>query len=124
MKPGPDKVAAITQMPTPQNKQALLLFIGMVNYLSPFCPNLSSVIQLLRVLTQHTVPSSWSMAQEKTFNKAKRLISSAPAYNDLPKPVVVEPFYNPMMMITITLSCSSTPSNNRTSTGLMFSEWR
>ena len=71
MKPDPGKVVAITQMPTPQNKPALLRFIGMVNYLSPFCPNLSSVIQPLRVLTQDAVPFSWSMAQEKAFNKAK-----------------------------------------------------
>ena len=92
MKPDPDKVVAITQMPTPQNKPALLRFIGMVNYLSPFCPNLSSVIQPLRVLTQDAVPFSWSMAQEKAFNKAKQLISSAPilAYYDLRKPVVLQ----------------------------------
>lgn len=92
MKPDPDKVVAITQMPTPQNKPALLRFIGMVSYLSPFCPNLSSVFQPLRVLTQDAVPFSWSMAQEKAFNKAKQLISSAPilAYYDLRKPVVLQ----------------------------------
>ena len=33
MKPDPEKVAAITQMPTPQNKVALLRVIGMVNFL-------------------------------------------------------------------------------------------
>lgn len=33
MKPDPDKVAAILQMPTPQNKPALLCFMGMINYL-------------------------------------------------------------------------------------------
>ena len=33
MKPDPDKVAAITQLPKPQDKPALLRFIGMVNYL-------------------------------------------------------------------------------------------
>ena len=70
-KPDPDKEAAITQMTTPQNKPALLSFIGIVNYLSLFCPNLSSVIQPLCVLTQDAVPFSWSMAQEKAFNKAK-----------------------------------------------------
>jgi hypothetical protein len=41
MRADPDKVAAITQMPTPQNKAALLRFIGMINYLSPFCDNIS-----------------------------------------------------------------------------------
>ena len=58
MKPDADKVAAITQMPTPENKPALLRFIGMINYLSPFCENLSSAIQPLRMLTQEAVPFS------------------------------------------------------------------
>ena len=63
MKPDPDKVAAITRMPRPQNKAALLCFIGMVTYLSPFCKNLSSAIQPLRVLTQEVGPYLWSEAQ-------------------------------------------------------------
>lgn len=92
MKPDPDKIAAITQMPPPQNKAALLRFIGMVNYLSPFCENLSTVIQPLRVLTQEAVPFLWSETQDRAFNKAKELISSAPvlAYHDLHKPVVLQ----------------------------------
>ena len=90
MKPDPDKEEAITQIATPQNKPTLLRFIGVVNYLSPFYPNLSSVIQPLRVLTQNAVRFSWSMAQEKAFNKAKQLISSAPVYYDLQKPVVLQ----------------------------------
>ena len=92
MKPDPDKVAAITQMPPPENKAALLRFIGMVNYLSPFCANLSSVIQHLRMLTQEAVPFIWSDVQDSAFSKAKQLISSAPvlAYYDLHKPVVLQ----------------------------------
>ncbi|XP_068703724.1 uncharacterized protein [Montipora foliosa] len=58
LKTDPDKVPAITQMATPQNKPALLRFIGMVNYLSPFCSNLSSVIQPLRMLTQDATDAS------------------------------------------------------------------
>ena len=56
MKPDPEKIAAITQMQPPENNAALLRFIGMVNYLSPFCANLSSVIQPLQMLTQESVP--------------------------------------------------------------------
>jgi len=47
-----DKVKAITEMETPSNKSALLRFIGMANYLSPYCKNLSSTIQPLRMLTR------------------------------------------------------------------------
>ena len=64
----------------------------MVNYLSSFCGNMSSVIQLLRILTQGSVPFIWSKVQDDAFNKAKQLISSAPvlAYYDLDKPVVLQ----------------------------------
>ena len=48
MKSDPDKVAAVTQISPPENKVALLRFIGMINYLSPFCANLSLVIQPAR----------------------------------------------------------------------------
>ena len=37
MLPDPNKVSAITQMPTPTDKAGLLRFIGMANYLSPYC---------------------------------------------------------------------------------------
>ena len=46
MKPDPDKLAAITQLPTPQDKPAVLRFFGMANYLTPFYTNLSSEIQV------------------------------------------------------------------------------
>ena len=92
MKPDSDKVAAITQLPTPQDKPALLRFIGMVNYLSPFCANLNSEIQPLRMLTQEVVPFIWSDARDQAFNKAKQVIASVPvlAYYDLRKPVIFQ----------------------------------
>ena len=53
----PNKVKAITEMEPPANKSALLRFIGMANYLSTYCKNLSSTnttIEPLRMLTsQH-----------------------------------------------------------------------
>ena len=55
MKPDPDEIDAVTRMPTPKNKGDLLRIIGMRNYLSPFCQNLSSVIELLRALTKDGV---------------------------------------------------------------------
>ena len=56
MKMDLDKVAAITQMQPPENKAALLRVIGMVNYVSPFRANLSSMIQPLQMLTQESLP--------------------------------------------------------------------
>ena len=43
----PNKVNAITNMEAPSDKPSLLRFIGMINYLTPFCHNLSSTIRPL-----------------------------------------------------------------------------
>ena len=92
IKADPGKIAAITQMPTPRNKAAILRFIGMVNYLSPFCEHLSSIIKPLRNLTQNGVQFNWSETQENAFKNAKEVIAKAPtlAYYDLHKPVVIQ----------------------------------
>ena len=92
MKADPDKVTAITAMPTPRNKAALLRFLGMANYLSPYCSNLSTVIRPLTALTQKDLPFSWTEVQERAFNDAKQLIAAAPIlkYYDLGKPVVLQ----------------------------------
>ena len=47
IKPDPDKVTAINNMEPPIDKAGLLRFIGMVNFLSPFCENLSATIRPL-----------------------------------------------------------------------------
>jgi hypothetical protein len=92
MKPDPDKIDAIVNMPTPQNKADLLRIIGMFNYISPFCQNLSSIIQPLRALTKEGVEFQWSTIQEEALSQAKSLITSTPTlmYFDLHKPVVLQ----------------------------------
>ena len=92
MKPDPDKIEAITNIPTPSNKPELLRLIGMLNYLSPFCQNLSSTIQPLRALTKDGVAFQWSQLQQNSLQQAKKLISTAPTlmYYDLHKPVVLQ----------------------------------
>ena len=48
--PDPCKVEAIKSMPPPENKNQLHEFLGIVNYLSPFIPNLSAQTASLREL--------------------------------------------------------------------------
>ena len=91
-KPDQDKVRAIVDLPQPHDKAALLRFIGMMNYLSPFCPNLSATLKPLRSLTHDGVPYLWSSAQEEAFMKAKDLVAQATTlrYYDLGKPMVLQ----------------------------------
>lgn len=88
----PEKIKAIVEMESPPNKAALLRFIGMANYLSPYCRNLSSTIQPLRMLTHDGVQYNWSDDQQTAFVTAKKLIANAPTlmYYDINKPVVLQ----------------------------------
>ena len=52
VKPDPAKMAAIQEMAEPKTPQEVRRFLGMVNYLAKFLPNLSQVIEPLRKLTE------------------------------------------------------------------------
>ena len=90
--PDPNKIRAITDMPTPKDKAAVQRFCGMINYLSPFCPNLAQTTHPLYDLTKQDSDFIWCHIHEDAFNQCKNLIASAPclAYFDCKRPVVLQ----------------------------------
>lgn len=76
--PDPNKVKAITEMPPPTDKQGVLRFCGMVNYLNNFSPHLSQTIQPLFALTKEDHAFLWSPSHQTAFVAAKQLIAQAP----------------------------------------------
>ena len=48
LKPDAEKVCAIIEMPSPQSKEELQRFLGMVNYFSQFIPKESEITAPLR----------------------------------------------------------------------------
>ena len=92
IKVDPDKVTAITNMPPPHNKASLLWFIGIVNFLSPFCENLSATIRPLTDLTKDSMAFIWSTTQQDAFLKAQNVIANVPVlqYYNLDKPVTLQ----------------------------------
>lgn len=50
VKPDPNKVEAITQMPPPTDKKGVMRLLGMATYLSKFCPKFSEATEPLRAL--------------------------------------------------------------------------
>ena len=42
MKPDPIKIQALQDLPTPLNQKQLQSFLGLVNYLQPFLPDIAS----------------------------------------------------------------------------------
>ena len=51
LKPEPEKIKAVQEMPRPTSKNKLLGLLGFVNYLCKFLPKLSEDVQLLREMT-------------------------------------------------------------------------
>ena len=78
LQPKPATVHAVVAMPTPADKQGVRRFLGAINYLNKFCPQLSSVTQPLRNLTKDDTPFLWSIQHQRAFEEVKALATSAP----------------------------------------------
>ena len=78
IKVDPSKTDAITKMSVPQSRTELQRFLGMVNYLSKFIPNLAEVTAPLRVLLKKDVVFKLQKSQLDVIEKLKTLITSAP----------------------------------------------
>ena len=77
-KPCPDKVRAIEDMPEPQNREDLMRIMGMLNYLSQFIPDLSSISAPLRQLLKKDSEWEWRNEHSDALKMLKALISSKP----------------------------------------------
>ena len=76
--PNPKRVQAINDMPEPTDKIAVQRFLGMVNYVHKFIPNLSQIAEPLRVILKKNVVWHWGHEQQSSFDKMKKLLRNAP----------------------------------------------
>lgn len=87
----PKKVQAIVDFPTPHNVDDVRRFLGIVNYVGKFVPNLSEKTEPLRILLNQKVEWHWDEAQERAMTELKQSVVTAPVlrYYSLEEPVVV-----------------------------------
>lgn len=92
VKPDFERIKAIVEMQTPNNKKELLTFLGMINYLMKFIPNLTDLTGPLRDLIKNEVEWIWGPDQSKAFEKLKGKLSSLPTlkYFDGKDPIVIQ----------------------------------
>ncbi|KAK2724744.1 hypothetical protein QYM36_001288, partial [Artemia franciscana] len=81
IKPDPEKIRAIQDMPSPQSKEELQTLLGMLNFLSKYIPNLSSKNKPLRDLTKAT-DFRWETDHEASMKEIKSCISENLAFFD------------------------------------------
>ena len=91
LRPDPEKVEAIVNMPDPVDKPGLVRLLGMVTYLDKFCQNLATITRLLRDILKKDAAWVWDSQQKQAMANLKSHISSLPVLRlfDASCPVVV-----------------------------------
>lgn len=92
IQPDPAKVEAVIEMPQPEDVKGVQRLLGMVNFMSPFIPNMSTITSPLRDLLKKDVPWNGSHEQTNAVNKLKQILSREPVlklYNSS-KPTTIQ----------------------------------
>ena len=74
----PDKVSAILEMRQPASVPEIRRFLGMVNQLSKFTPNLAEITNPLRNLLSHRNQWFWEEPQRSAFKQVKHVLTKSP----------------------------------------------
>ena len=90
--PQPDKVAAIEYMTSPQSKQDIQVFLGMVGNYRRFIVDFSKTAQPLVHLLKNEVPFIWSSNCKIALDLLRKALISAPvlAYPNFSLPFVIQ----------------------------------
>lgn len=88
----PNRVKAIISMPEPKSKKELQRYLGMVNYLRSFIPNLAEKTEPLRQLLKNDIEFVWNNVHTKTVNNLKNILTSTPvlAVFDENKKIIIQ----------------------------------
>lgn len=78
LRPDPEKVTAILDIPSPRNVKEVRRFIGTTSYYRRFVPNFSTILAPLSNLTKKNVKWCWSSDCEKAFKTLKEHLVTAP----------------------------------------------
>jgi len=76
LEPDSTKIDSIKQYPRPTTRKKLQRFIGMVNYLRIFCPNLAVIAGPLSELQGETKRFRWTELHKESFKQCKKIIQS------------------------------------------------
>ena len=78
VRPDLAKVKAIQKVPIPKNVSDVRRFLGMVNQLGKFSPNLAEKTRPLRELLQNDKAWLWGESQQQAFEEVKKALTTAP----------------------------------------------
>jgi len=70
-----DKIAAIKEFRAPKNSEEVRSFLGLINYVGKFIPNLATKTEQLRQLIRDKVTFQWTTEHQKSFEILKQSLS-------------------------------------------------
>ena len=90
--PDPGKVNAVHALPAPTYVTELQEFLGLVTYLNPFIPGLSTLTAPLQELLKKDTDFSWNHTYDITFEQVKEAVISHTTlrYFDPSLPVTIQ----------------------------------
>ena len=94
--PDPGKVDAVYALPAPANVTEFQEFLGLVTYLSPFIPDLSTLTAPLWELLKKDTDFIWNHAYDTAFEQIKEAVISDTTLR----------YFNPSLPVTIQLDAS------------------
>ena len=76
LQPPEDKVKAVQHISPPKDKSEVRSFMGLVQFLSRFIPNLASIAEPIQRLTRSKAKWQWEEEEKQSFALIKQLISA------------------------------------------------
>lgn len=88
----PKRAEDILAVQVPENAKELKTFLGMVNYVARFIPNMSEISSPLRDLLKKDNAWIWTPKQQESFEHLRKALTEAPvlAYYDKRQPLVLQ----------------------------------
>jgi len=87
-----NKVARIREWRTPRNYNDIQRFVGLVNYIATFLPDVTAYTGPLLSMTQNGAPFHWRPLHNKCFEMIKHICKKAPVIRPI-KPSTKEPIW-------------------------------
>ncbi|GBL81634.1 Retrovirus-related Pol polyprotein from transposon 297, partial [Araneus ventricosus] len=76
--PDPQKTAAVTKFPVPENVSDVRSFLGLCSYYRRFIKNFADIAKPLHDLLKKNAKFSWGTPQKESFLTLKKLLTSSP----------------------------------------------
>lgn len=74
----PERIASILELPLPRHKKGLQSFIGQINFVRRFLPDIAALLKPLTTMLKKNVVFTWTKEAKDNFQNIKEALAAAP----------------------------------------------